>query len=362
MRIRGTDWRTAPELPAERSPWCAADTECVSACPACAGMLTAARLDGLVDWSESAAAGRWRLMVCEACGSASLSPRPTRGSIGRAYDAYYTHAEPDALLPPTSAIRRMRRRMRDGYLHACFGYTTLAPFPFGAAVLDRTPLGMAAAFWVRHLPLPQSGARLLDVGSGQGSQLRRMASLGWTATGLDFDRAAVVAGRRHGLDIRQGDLLLDRDQFEDASFDAITLSHVIEHLYEPVATIQVGHELLRSGGAIWVATPNFASLGRRVARGSWRGLEPPRHITVYTAYGLLRMLRTAGFVDVRLIRCPPKERWYWEQSAVIGRRAGNCPPLLSRRWVRTAAALTASALAFARPAFGDEIVVIGRKP
>ena len=42
-------------------------------------------------------------------------------------------------------------------------------------------------------------------------------------------------------------------------FDAITLSHVIEHVHDPVEVIRACFNLLKSGGYIWLDTPNIAS-------------------------------------------------------------------------------------------------------
>ena len=40
------------------------------------------------------------------------------------------------------------------------------------------------------------------------------------------------------------------------------------------------------------------ALGHRLHGADWRGLEPPRHLQLFTANGLVRLLREAGFVDV----------------------------------------------------------------
>ena len=83
-------------------------------------------------------------------------------------------------------------------------------------------------------------------------------------------------------------------------FDAVTLNHVVEHLPDPASTLRECCRLVRQGGLLVAITPNARSLGHEVFGGSWRGLEPPRHLHVFTPRALARLARSAGFsrVDV----------------------------------------------------------------
>src|SRR5207249_6934470 len=85
-------------------------------------------------------------------------------------------------------------------------------------------------------------------------------------------------------------------QFASGSFDAIAMSHVIEHVHDPAGLLRECHRILRPGGLLSVVTPNWSSLGHRYFGRSWRGLEPPRHLQLYTLPTLVRELRQAGFV------------------------------------------------------------------
>ena len=60
-------------------------------------------------------------------------------------------------------------------------------------------------------------------------------------------------------------------------FDFITLRHVIEHVFDPVALINSCYALLNDSGILWIETPNGKSAGYDIYKSSWRGLEPPRH-------------------------------------------------------------------------------------
>ena len=48
-------------------------------------------------------------------------------------------------------------------------------------------------------------------------------------------------------------------------------------------------------------TPNIDSVGHRLLRRRWRGLEPPRHLFLYNPSTMRELLRRAGFTDVDVI-------------------------------------------------------------
>jgi SAM-dependent methyltransferase len=77
--------------------------------------------------------------------------------------------------------------------------------------------------------------------------------------------------------------------FDDASFDTVLLTEVLEHLEEPVRALREAHRLLRPGGAAIVTTPLFFPLH-----------EEPRDFFRYTPFGLEHVLRAAGFEDVEV--------------------------------------------------------------
>ena len=78
------------------------------------------------------------------------------------------------------------------------------------------------------------------------------------------------------------------------------MAHVIEHVHHPVKVLRACYSLLKSGGFLWVETPNTASEGHRLFGTSWRGLEPPRHLMLFTPDSLHNALIAAGFADVKV--------------------------------------------------------------
>jgi SAM-dependent methyltransferase len=176
-----------------------------------------------------------------------------------------------------------------------------------------------SVLWLRrHGP----AAKLLDVGCGNGEFLARMRDLGWDTIGVEPDEmAAQIARKRHGLTIHTG--TLETLPAGNGSFDAITLSHVIEHLPDPLTSLKRSFQFLRPGGRLVVVTPNARSLGSRLFWQNWAGWDPPRHLYIFTPRSLESALRAAGFQIERQWTTGRTARWMWDASVEI-RRSGRC--------------------------------------
>jgi 2-polyprenyl-3-methyl-5-hydroxy-6-metoxy-1,4-benzoquinol methylase len=325
-------------------------TEAVAACPVCSDERRELVHAGLVDRLYGAR-GSWDLHQCGGCGAAYLDPRPTVEALAAAYEGYYTH-EPATGPSPDTAARRIRKALRNGYLNARYGYLLRPATRFGRLVFPLFPGSRAAADrHVRTLRRPRERARLLDVGCGNGEFLAEMAAAGWIAEGLEVDERAVDQARARGLDVRHGPL--EDGAYHPRSFDAVTLSHVVEHLHDPVATLRRCRELVRDDGVLWIATPNLAGRGHRRYGRAWRGLEPPRHLVLFTPSALVRAFDRAGFRLAAFER-PASSAWVFDASERI---SGRKPKRMERR-LAVARTDLGGAL---DPTTGDELVAVARR-
>src|SRR5258708_5267510 len=90
--------------------------------------------------------------------------------------------------------------------------------------------------------------RVLDVGCGDGAGLLALRRCGdWQLSGLEVDKGAAGKARAAGLDVECADL--QSCSFPAESFALIRVGHVIEHVLDPVRTLERTRELLRPGGA-----------------------------------------------------------------------------------------------------------------
>ena len=268
-------------------------THAIPECPLC-GAAGEALYERLIDRIFSAP-GSWRMARCPRpdCGLLWLDPAPVAEELPRIYAGYYTHRPMGAR---GDLATRIRRWIREG--HAADRYGTrvrAAPIKRFLSVAGgaiRPGLREGLDQLMMHLE-PRRGGRLLDVGCGEGRSLGALRELGWTVEGVDFDPAAVEVARARGLNVRVGGLA---DQaYRERSFDAITMSHLIEHVPDPVALLREARRILSPGGRLVVLTPNASSLGHRRHGRDWRGLEPPRHLQVFGPTSLARAADQAGF-------------------------------------------------------------------
>lgn len=205
--------------------------------------------------------------------------------------------------------------------------------------------------------------RLLDVGCGSGAFVRRMRDLGWEASGIEPDHAAARVAREHyGLDVICG--TLEQASLPARQYDVVTLNHVIEHLPDPIATLQECGRVLKRTGRLVVATPNVNSLGRRLFRTAWRGLEIPRHLQLFSIPTLVECGHRAGLHIGEVRTSANSARWMFAASTLMARdgslSGGVLPAKLPARirllgWVFWV-------FEWARARFGpvgEEIVLIG---
>jgi 2-polyprenyl-3-methyl-5-hydroxy-6-metoxy-1,4-benzoquinol methylase len=240
-----------------------------------------------------------------------LDPRPAPNAISDSYDTYFTHVEEVG-----TTRRGLRETLERAILDGGLGYSCDVGklFRILGRVLALLPSARdEAARRVMWLTASMRG-RLLDVGSGNGAFLARMRDLGWKVEGVEPDARAVdISRRRFSLDVFHGTL----DQFTPpaASYDGITLNHVIEHVPDPIALLQRCESLLKPGGRLVIATPNVASLGARFFRSTWRGLEVPRHLCLFSKKSLTHLLSSTQ-LRIVVSRTPARSaRWMWSTSS-----------------------------------------------
>jgi 2-polyprenyl-3-methyl-5-hydroxy-6-metoxy-1,4-benzoquinol methylase len=202
---------------------------------------------------------------CGGCGAVYQHPRPTSAAMGTFYPAEY---EPYTRGVHTEHwLRQLDRRY--GLRKRCHTVT-------------------------RHM----SGGCLLDVGCATGSFLSEMKRQpGWTVMGIEPSPVAARYVRDQvGVDVVQG--VLNEAPFAPASFDAITMWDVLEHVYDPLTVLSQVARLLKPGGVFVVNHPNLDSIDRRLFGAFWAGYELPRHLYLFPADLLRRLLAEYGLREV----------------------------------------------------------------
>lgn len=348
-------------------------------CPLCkkVGRLLYKNLTDTVFGIVDGGFGFW---YCYGCRLAWLNPAPVPEDIHKCYGgAYYTHSGGDA----NNAKVRQYDDLLEGTwgwlrkltLGSCYNYKHLWRYPnmrwFGETMLPISNFRNKITFGLGNV-FPEfsrlhNNSRLLEVGCGNGAFLAKMRVLGWDTTGVDIDADAAKSARRsYDIDIKIG--FLEEQNFPSEHFDIIFLSHVFEHLPDPYVFLRESYRILKRGGRIHIITPNLESFGHSIFKGSWLGLDPPRHLSIFSKLSMHKILKAAGFRMSRLCTRAQiaGDIWKKSKSNLKAKRKGISASYLmpddefktvSRIFKRLEEAL----IVFCHTA-GEEVVAIGIKP
>ncbi len=136
----------------------------------------------------------------------------------------------------------------------------------------------------------EGGGHLLDVGAGTGAFLHHMQQNGWQVHGLEPDPAARErATKLYGLQLSPtGDLW----QLPAGSMRVITLWHVLEHVHRLHAYMEQLRKLLKPGGVLFIAVPNYTSRDARRYGPYWAAWDVPRHLYHFSPKSMEQLIGT----------------------------------------------------------------------
>lgn len=154
-------------------------------------------------------------------------------------------------------------------------------------------------FVERALRESEETGPVLDVGCGGGLFLQMLAERGAkNVIGLDFSLdAASVAWRRAGVPAVCA--TLSRAPIASSSCAAVTMFHVLEHLYDPASYLDAAHQLLRPDGRLIIQVPNAACWQFLLLGERWNGIDVPRHLIDFRLSDIDSLLDSCGFEVLR---------------------------------------------------------------
>lgn len=141
--------------------------------------------------------------------------------------------------------------------------------------------------------LGRSTGSLLDIGSGTGAFLHTMKNAGWEVTGVEPDPIA----RGNSLKVNRLAALPPEalDTFGENTFDAITMWHVLEHVHDLHEQMDQIKRLLKQGGSVFIAVPNFTSYDAKHYKESWAAWDVPRHLYHFSPESMKLLAEKHGF-------------------------------------------------------------------
>lgn len=168
---------------------------------------------------------------------------------------------------------------------------------------------------------------ILDYGCGTGAFLGVMKNAGWTVAGIEPDAyARQLAKSVHGVEAMEPAALKG---IPDAAFDIITLWHVLEHVYDLHGTLGHLKRVLKPGGHIFIAVPNYTSADAAHYGAYWAAWDVPRHLYHFSPHAIKMLMEKHGF-RMRAL----KPMWFdsFYVSMLSERYRHEEPNLVSAAW------------------------------
>ena len=135
----------------------------------------------------------------------------------------------------------------------------------------------------------QSKGSVLDIGCGTGDFLAAAKNNGWSVTGIEpNDDARVKANTKTNNSVFDTSKL---ESFPENSFDVITLWHVLEHLPNLEAQVNVFRKLLKPNGSLIIAVPNYKSFDAIHYKEFWAAYDVPRHFWHFSQTSIKKLFQ-----------------------------------------------------------------------
>lgn len=231
---------------------------------------------------------------CAACGVLQLMDVPA--DMGRFYpsSSYYSvHTTRHAV---REVLKGWRDRLQEGTSPAARLIRRYAPNIALAAMTSTAP---------------NRGARVLDVGCGDGALLRSMGRLGYRdLTGVDplLAHPTSTAG---GMRLFRGGV-----DAVDGPFDLISFHHSLEHISDQVGVLRLAAERLAPGGVVLVRIPTCESAAFTAYGPQWVQLDAPRHLFLHSHRSIALVASRAGLA-VQELRCDSQPMQFWASDMYV---------------------------------------------
>jgi 2-polyprenyl-3-methyl-5-hydroxy-6-metoxy-1,4-benzoquinol methylase len=148
-------------------------------------------------------------------------------------------------------------------------------------------------------------AKVLEIGSGHGGFVSMLQHAGFDATGLELS-PWVVDFARKTFDVPMLHGPIEDQSIPPATFDAIVLMDVLEHLPRPMVTVEKCLSLLKPGGVLLVQTPcypeNTTATQLQVGGHKFvQMLDPNEHVFLYSQSSVRQLFVRLGALHVEFV-------------------------------------------------------------
>ena len=223
--------------------------------------------------------GKFQLLKCANCGHTFLNGAFSPDLLSNLYSNYY----------PRSAFSLENfkpHRELNGFLQGFMAW------------LEGRRSG--AFCWV------PANVSVLDIGCGFGESLGYHEARGCNTWGVEADQNIRRVADKFGFNVHVG--LFDPDRYEPNFFDYVTMSQVIEHVTDPIATLRGIAKVLKPHGKVVLSTPNATGWGSTIYGRHWINWHTPYHLQFFSVRSLTLAAEKAGLI-VRSIKTVTHSKW-----------------------------------------------------
>lgn len=140
---------------------------------------------------------------------------------------------------------------------------------------------------------------LLDIGAGTGDFLSVAKEDGWKVSAIEPSEKAKSIAKSKGIAFSES-----TEELSEASFDAITMWHVLEHVPDPSAQLAELNRLLKPNGFIIIAVPNHKSYDAKIYGEFWAAYDVPRHLWHFSKESIAKLAEDAGLKLIKTLPMP----------------------------------------------------------
>lgn len=160
----------------------------------------------------------------------------------------------------------------------------------------------------------KSTGTLLDVGCGEGFFMNYFSKKNWTVEGFDFSSFGIE--RNHPKLLKnfvKGEIyqIIEEKSQEKRTYDFINLSHVLEHVREPIVLLDSLKKLMNPKSIMRIRVPNdfsdFQALLFKKKFSKERWFAPLDHLSYFTFTSLKKVLENRGYSVIKMLAGFPIE-------------------------------------------------------
>ena len=154
-------------------------------------------------------------------------------------------------------------------------------------------------------------ANILEIGCGEGILLDEVRKAGFkNVEGIEPSSTGARRAIKKGLAVKN---TYFNEGVTDKKFNLVMMSHVFEHIEDPIPFIKKVAGILKPNGSIMLTQTNYKALLPRFRKEKWYAWVPDQHFWHFTPLGLKKMFTGIGFKTTELNYCTlvhPRSKLY----------------------------------------------------